>query len=160
MTTSNGGGPAPAGFPRQGGCRCGQVRFTLSGPPLISMACHCTGCQRMTGSAFSLSVGFAEDGFEVTRGEPVIGGLHGATRHYFCPRCMSWMFTRPQGVEGFVNVRTTLLDNSEGLEPFVETMTREKLAWALTPAAERFEGMPAMADFGRLLRAYAERRGG
>lgn len=145
---------------REGGCRCDEVRFTVSGPPLITMACHCTGCQRMTGGAFSLSVLVAEDGFTVTQGEPVIGGLHGATRHYFCPRCLSWLFTRPEGVEGFVNLRTTMLDDPGGLDPFIETMTRERLAWATTTAVERYEGFPPPEDFGRLMSAYAEQGGG
>jgi hypothetical protein len=125
--------------------------------PVMTMACHCKGCQQMTGSAFSLSALVPSEGFAVTAGQPVIGGLHGATRHYFCPRCMSWMFTRPQGVEAFVNVRTTLLDDPTGLDPFIETMTAEKLAWAVTPAVESFEGFPMQADFGRLMQAYASR---
>ena len=49
----------------------------FTAPPLLTMACHCTGCQRMTGSAFSLSAAFPSDGFTVTQGDPVIGGLHG-----------------------------------------------------------------------------------
>src|SRR5690606_35371104 len=45
-------------------------------------ACHCAGCQRMTASAFSLSAAIPTDGFEVTKGESVKGGLHGdETRH-------------------------------------------------------------------------------
>ena len=63
------------------------------------MACHCTGCQRMTASAFSLSALYPSSGFEVTEGRPVIGGLHGPARHFFCPHCMSWLFTRPEGTE-------------------------------------------------------------
>ena len=62
---------------RDGGCRCGQATFRVHGAPVITMACHCTGCQRMTASAFSLSVAIPSDGFEATHGEPVIGGLHG-----------------------------------------------------------------------------------
>jgi len=39
-------------------------------------------------------------GFEVTRGEPVIGGIHGPeAHHYFCPYCMTWMFTKPEGMD-------------------------------------------------------------
>jgi hypothetical protein len=82
------------------------------------MACHCTGCQRMTASAFSLSAGFPSEGFTVTKGEPVIGGLHGATRHYFCPHCMSWMFTRAEGFDWFVNLRATMLDDPSWFTPF------------------------------------------
>jgi hypothetical protein len=54
----------------------------------------------------------------VTKGEPVIGGLHGATRHYFCPHCMSWMFTRAEGFDWFVNLRATMLDDPSWFTPF------------------------------------------
>jgi hypothetical protein len=52
----------------------------------------------MSASAFSLSIGIPSEGFDVTEGEPVTGGLHGPTRHFFCARCLSWMFTRPEGM--------------------------------------------------------------
>lgn len=140
---------------RNGGCRCGQLRFAVTEAPAITMACHCLGCQRMTASAFSLSALIPDAAFKVMQGEPVIGGLHGATRHFFCPHCMSWLFTRPEGVEGFVNVRTTMFDDPSDLEPFVETMTAEKLHWATTPATVSFERFPAPEEFGPLLQAYA-----
>ncbi|MDP3174465.1 MAG: GFA family protein [Phenylobacterium sp.] len=70
-------------LPWTGACRCAQVRLTISAPPLLTMACHCTECQKMTSSAFSLSAAIPADGFAVVQGEPVIGGLHGASRHYF-----------------------------------------------------------------------------
>ena len=44
----------------------------LSARPLITMACHCTGCQRMTASAFSLSALYPSGGFEVTEGERIV----------------------------------------------------------------------------------------
>lgn len=147
-------------FTRDGGCRCGQVRFTISAPPLITMACHCTGCQKMTSSAFSLSVLTLSTGFAVTQGEPVLGGLHGATRHFFCPHCKSWMFTRPDGAEHLVNVRTTLLDDPSGLDPYMETMTAEKLPWAVTPAVESFEGFPPVEAYGPMMEAFAGGRSG
>ena len=144
-------------FILKGGCRCGQVRFAITAPPLLTMACHCTGCQRMASSAFSLSVAIPSDGFAVTEGEPVIGGLHGATRHYFCPHCMSWMFTRPEGMDWFVNVRATMLDDPSWFAPFVETFTREKLPWATTPAVHGFETFPPMEAYEGLLKEYAEK---
>ena len=142
-------------LPWTGGCRCGQVRLRITTPPLLTMACHCTGCQRMTASAFSLSAAIASDGFAITKGEPVIGGLHGATRHYFCPHCLSWLFTLPERVDEFVNIRTTLLDNVPGLEPFIETCTREKLPWAVTPAVHSFEMFPAQKEYAGLVEEYA-----
>ena len=140
---------------RLGGCRCGQVRFALSAPPLITMACHCTGCQRMTGSAFSLSVAIPSQGFSVTHGDPAIGGLHGPTRHYFCPHCMSWLFTRPEGFDAFVNVRAAMLDDASDFVPFVETMTSEKLPWATTPAVHSFANFPPLDRYQSLAEQYA-----
>lgn len=140
-----------------GGCRCGRVRFRVSAQPLLAMACHCTGCQRMTGSAFSLSAAIPVDGFAVTKGEPVIGGLHGASRHYFCPHCMSWLFTRPEGIDWFVNIRPTMLDVSTSFPPFIETFTSEKLPWATTAAVHSFETFPPFEAYEELTREYAQR---
>ena len=98
-------------LPSEGGCRCGQVRLKINAKPILTMACHCTGCQKMSSSAYSLSVAIPSDGFEITKGEPVIGGLHGASKHYFCGYCMSWMFTRPEGLDWFVNLRPTFPDS-------------------------------------------------
>lgn len=143
-------------LPWEGGCRCGQVRIKVSAPPLLTLACHCTGCQRMSSSAFSLSAAIPAEGFKATKGEPVIGGLHGATRHYFCPRCMTWMFTRPEGMDWFVNLRTTMLDDPRGLAPFVETWTGEKLAFAETGAAHSYKTLPPMEAWEGLMKDYVE----
>ena len=96
-------------LPLEGGCRCGQVRIRIEAPPMLTMACHCTGCQKMSSSAYSLSAAIPSSGFSVIKGDPVIGGLHGASKHYFCPHCMSWIFTRPEGIDEFVNIRPTML---------------------------------------------------
>ena len=142
-------------LPLEGGCRCGQVRFRIDAAPLITMACHCRGCQQMTASAFSLSALVPAAAFALTAGEPVVGGLHGPTRHLFCPWCMSWVFTRPEGADGLVNVRATLLDDVAWFSPYMETFTQEKLPWASTPAVRSFEGFPALKDYDELLKAYA-----
>ena len=145
-------------LPWEGGCRCGQVRFKVSAAPILTMACHCTGCQKMTASAFSLSAAIPSLGFEVTAGEPVIGGLHGAeVHHYFCPHCMSWMFTKPEGMDWFVNVRTAMLDGGVELPPFLETYTSEKLSWVTTPAQHSFPEFPPMETYQELTKAYLER---
>jgi hypothetical protein len=142
-------------LPWDGGCRCGQVRLRISARPILTMACHCTGCQRMTASAYSLSAAIPSAGFEVTQGEPVIGGLHGASRHYFCPHCMSWLYTRADGLDWFVNLRVTMLDEPAAFVPFLETYTRERLPWATTPAVHSFPGLPDFAAYEALSNEYA-----
>lgn len=143
-------------LPVEGGCRCGRVRLRLTAYPLLTMACHCTGCQRMTASAFSLSAAIPTSGFSVVQGETVIGGLHGASQHHFCAWCMSWLFTRPDGVDWFVNVRSTMLDEPAWwATPFMETWAAEKLPWATTRALHTFERLPANDAYPALLAAFA-----
>lgn len=139
----------------EGECRCGRVRFRVTGEPLMTMACHCTGCQRMTASAFSLSSLYPSEAFTVVAGDPVTGGLRGATRHCFCPDCMSWLFTRPEGLDAFVNVRSTMLDDARTYRVFMETFTSEKLPWAETGAVRSFERFPSAESFPELLADYA-----
>lgn len=67
-------------LPWDGGCLCGGVRFRINAAPLLTMACHCTGCQKLSASAHSLSIAVPREGFAVTKGQLVTGGLHGAHR--------------------------------------------------------------------------------
>jgi hypothetical protein len=147
-------------LPRDGGCLCGQVRFRITAPPLLTMACHCKGCQRLTASAYSLSAGIPSDGFELLQGNPVIGALHGEHRHFFCDHCKSWLFTRPNGMDWFVNVRSTMLDDASDFStPFVETAASEKLPWVKTPVAHSFDGFPEMDAMMKAVEDFAARGG-
>lgn len=144
-------------LPWKGGCRCGKVRLEISAPPLLTMACHCTGCQKMSSSAYSLSAAIPADGFEIIEGEPVPGGCDPSVGHHFCADCMTWMFTRPAGVDWFVNLRPTMLDDPRWFAPFIETYTGEKLPWATTPAAHSFAKFPPMEAYESLLAEFARR---
>jgi len=53
-------------LPLTGGCTCEAVRFEITALPLLVYACHCTECQRWSGSAFSLSMPVKADSFSVT----------------------------------------------------------------------------------------------
>ena len=140
---------------RTGQCSCGKVTFAFDGPVLLTAACHCRGCQRMSGSAFSLSTGTALSQFRLTRGEAVIGGLRGQTRHYFCDFCKSWLYTTLEAVGDFVNIRMPMLDDVPTAPPFVETYTAEGFPWAKTGAAHSFAGLPDMAEYGVLMAQFA-----
>ncbi|MCY1010809.1 GFA family protein [Nannocystis pusilla] len=144
-------------LPWTGGCRCDRVRFRVTTPPLVTMACHCRGCQRMTASAFSLSLLMLSEGFALTAGEPAIGGLHGPNRHFHCPHCKSWLFTRPDGMDHLVVVRPTMLDDHAWFVPFIETATSEKLPWASTPAKHSFPDLPPPEQYGPLMQEFAAR---
>ncbi len=147
-------------LPLEGGCRCGEVRFRLTAPPLIECACHCPGCQRMSSSAYSLTAICPAPGFEITQGSPVLGGLRDPELpHFFCGNCMTWMFTRPAALPVAVNLRPTLLDNATWFAPFMETFTKTRLPWVSTGAVRSFDAFPPMDGFEQILEEYRAWRG-
>jgi hypothetical protein len=127
----------------------------ISVPPVMTMACHCTGCQKLSASAFSLTAMVPATGFEVLSGEPQVGALHGASQYYYCPNCLNWLFTRPAGFDFAVNVRPTMFGVPEWSTPFVETFTSEKLYWAETGATHSFPAYPPPERYGALMGEYA-----
>ena len=52
----------------EGGCSCGRVRYRLASAPMFVNCCHCTWCQRETGSAFVINAIIETDRVELTRG--------------------------------------------------------------------------------------------
>jgi hypothetical protein len=76
----------------QGGCLCGKVRFTLKQAPLRTFACHCTFCQRVTGSSFYAESIFQRDAVHFNDGElrqyeHVSDGSKKKVVVHFCPTC-------------------------------------------------------------------------
>ncbi|MFV0410200.1 MAG: GFA family protein [Paracoccus sp. (in: a-proteobacteria)] len=138
-----------------GTCRCGQVKLSVTDAPVATFACHCTGCQRMTASAFSLSALYPQDALTV-EGDTVLGGIKGDLRHHFCP---SWLYTTADIMDPFVNIRTTMFENGPALTvPFIECWTDEKLPWTQTGARHAYPGFPPEEAFMELLSEYAASR--
>ena len=52
-------------FYQEGGCHCGALRYAVSKPPLATYVCHCTDCQRISGSAFNISIVFPSDSVSI-----------------------------------------------------------------------------------------------
>ncbi|KAK7063887.1 Mss4-like protein [Favolaschia claudopus] len=77
-----------------GACFCGSVSYTVTGKPKLSAFCHCTRCQRLSGSTFIWTIHFPAPAFTWTHLEPhtaaldsyVTDGKPWKTR-YRCKRC-------------------------------------------------------------------------
>ena len=132
------GFPLPLG----GGCRCGRIRYRVTAEPRFLFACHCTDCQQMTASAFSLGMAVPAEGF-VPEGE-----LHcwekradsgGWSRAYRCPDCAVWTHTLTEKAPAFAIVRPITLDDHGWVRPVAQIFTRSALPWALMPVQFTYE---------------------
>ena len=129
----------------QGGCLCGAVRYTISGEPAASLVCHCTHCQKQSGSAFSTILGAAEGAVEVA-GTPASYVDHGesgkAVERQFCGTCGSPLFSRVAVSPGMLWVKAGTLDDPAGFMPAAHIWTRSKQCWVETGDLPAFATNP------------------
>jgi hypothetical protein len=117
---------------RKGGCLCGAVRYVVKGEPRAVALCHCTHCQRQSGSIFSFNLVIREADYEQA-GETMIdvdkGDSGQAVYRHFCGRCGSPILAKIAEAPGKVVVKAGTLDNMEGLEPRTEIYTKHAVKW-------------------------------
>ena len=112
----------------------------------------------MTSGPFSLSSLYPVAAFSVTQGKTVRGGLGTGPDHHCCPKCFSWIYTVPDGMDEFVNVRSALLDDFTGHAPFAEFYLDEGLPYMSSGAAHSFAMAPDTAGFTQLMQDFAKLR--
>jgi hypothetical protein len=122
---------------RKGGCLCGAVRYALKGEPRAISVCHCTHCQKQSGSPFSLNLVMREADYEQS-GETMVYADTGDSGHpvyrHFCGRCGSGIMVKTSLLPGKVVVKAGTLDSIEGLQPKIEIYTDHAAEW-LAPVA-------------------------
>src|SRR3981189_2439498 len=80
-------------LPQTGGCQCGKIRYEITEAPQLVYTCHCTDCQRLTSSAFSLGIVVAESAFRLSGIEPRprqrMADSGRSNTRWVCPDCGS-----------------------------------------------------------------------
>jgi hypothetical protein len=129
-----------------GGCSCGEVRYRLKGQPMFVHCCHCTDCQRQTGSAFVLNALYEADRVELQGAAPVPVTMptESGLPHdiYRCPKCQIAVWSTYGGRPQVRFVRVGTLDDAAALAPDVHIYTRSKVPWVRLP-----EGVPAFEAY-------------
>jgi hypothetical protein len=135
-------------LPQTGGCQCGALRYEITQAPQLVYTCHCTDCQRITSSAFSMALVLPAEAFRLIKGEPqeiqrtADSGL--VRTRWTCSKCGSWISAGPRPGSTVRNVRGGTLDDTSWLRPTVHFWTRTKQPWVALPEGDqRFETQPA-----------------
>lgn len=121
-------------FPITGTCNCGAVQVEVSEPFIGSSYCHCTRCQRRTGTAASASARVRESAFRIVRGSEQIRSWKPAdgAGKFFCGVCGSALYSQVPGA-GVVGVRLGLLDADPGIRPTFRQYTAYAASWEPIP---------------------------
>ncbi len=118
-----------------GGCLCGAVRYSTAAEPAMIAVCHCTDCQKQSGSAFSVNVvvpndQITMDGETLTRFD-VTGASGQTVSRYFCNRCGSPLTTVPEAFGGLAVIKAGTLDDSSWVKPGIQIWCDSAQDWGL-----------------------------
>ena len=130
-----------------GGCTCRTVRYRMTSRPLFVNCCHCTWCQRETGSAFAINAMIEADRVVLLRGEVDVVDTPSASgkgqRIARCPKCRIALWSHyPNGGDAIRFVRVGTLDEPGRLPPDVHIFTTTKQPLVVLPP-----GTPVVAEY-------------
>ena len=114
---------------------CGGVRFELSEPPEYASYCHCTRCQRRTGTAVAISARPVSGSFRLTDGADLVAfyspdeGFEKA----FCSSCGSALFSRNPENHDQMAVRMGAFDSDPGVRPSFRQFVAYAAPWEPIP---------------------------
>jgi hypothetical protein len=129
-------------LPLTGGCNCGAVRFELTETPVRAGYCHCTRCQRRTGTAASSSAIANSGTFRIVSGEDHVRRWNagdGADKA-FCGTCGSALFGQHPESPEFINVRMGSFDSDPGVRPMGRLHVASAAVWEPIPD----DGLPRL----------------
>ena len=135
-------------LPLTGGCLCGKIRYEITEAPQLTYTCHCTDCQHLTSSAFSMAIAVNDRAFHLTGIEPrllhAIADSGRVKTRWVCPECGCWICGASSSDEGLRRVRSGTLDDTSWLRPTAHFWTRSKQPWVALPEGDQiFATQPA-----------------
>jgi hypothetical protein len=135
--------------PITGGCACGAVRYEVSEPFVSSNYCHCTRCQRRTGTGSSANGRAAPGSLKLVKGADLVrswdpGG--GGFEKCFCSNCGSALFSRDPASGETYGVRLGTVDGDPGIRPEQHQFTDYAAVWEPIPD----DGLPRFPESSRV----------
>ncbi len=127
-----------------GACACGAVRFEVTAPFASALYCHCTRCQRRTGTAASANARVATESFRVLAGADRVRCWKPETgaEKFFCGDCGSALYSRNPASPDVTGVRLGAIDGDPGIRP----QGRQYVAYAASWEAIPDDGLPRSAE--------------
>jgi hypothetical protein len=131
-------------LPLTGGCGCGAVRFEVTAPLTGSVYCHCTRCQRRTGTGASPSGRVAPGSVRVLAGEEHVRRWtpDGGFEKVFCSTCGSALFAADPETGEIRSVRLGAFDADPGVRPQARQFVAYAAPWEPIPD----DGLPRFPE--------------
>ncbi|WP_296038999.1 GFA family protein [uncultured Agrobacterium sp.] len=116
-----------------GQCHCGNVRYEAEADPEHVVICHCTDCQRLTGSPYRVTLRAKRQDISLTGAEPKLyrkKAENGNVRlMHFCSDCGAPLFSSAEQETGTWGIRWGSINERAALEPHVQIWARSRAKW-------------------------------
>jgi hypothetical protein len=122
-------------LPLTGGCLCGGVRFEVTEPLVSASYCHCTRCQRRTGTAAAASGRIAPGSMRIVSGEELVrlykppDGFGKA----FCSACGGALWSQSPDDPELRSIRLGTFDSDPGIRPSYRQFVAYAVPWEPIP---------------------------
>ena len=122
-------------LPLTGGCLCGSVRYEIDEPLVSSGYCHCTRCQRRTGTAAAPSARIAPGSLRIVAGEELVRCWQPdkGFAKCFCSNCGGALWSRDPHDPNVIGVRLGTFDGDPGIRPSHRTYVNYAAVWEPIP---------------------------
>jgi hypothetical protein len=122
-------------LPLSGRCGCGAVSFEVTAPPVSAHYCHCTRCQRRSGTAASANARLRPGSFRILAGADRLAAWkpQGGFEKWFCADCGSALFSRDPHDPERVSVRLGALDGDPQIRPAMRQFVAYAAPWEAIP---------------------------
>jgi len=133
-------------IPLYGSCQCGAITYTVGAGPLFTYACHCSSCQKRTGSAFSLGLLIATEAMELKGALTAwsrVSEQGNTNTRYSCASCGNIIYGVGDSNPELAKLQAGTLEDTSAVEPEVHIWTSRKQPWLILPDRVRqFETQP------------------
>lgn len=128
---------------RTASCSCGQLTVTVEGEPYAVSMCHCTACQRRSGSPFGVGAYYKADQVKVTgdhREWSRRGTSGGLLTNHFCPTCGSNIFWTTEYHPDGMGIAVGAFADPDFPGPIRSVWEAHRHTWVAPPTNDRFVG--------------------
>jgi hypothetical protein len=118
--------------PYTGGCQCGSVGYVVTAEPIRVSACHCTECQRQSGSAFAMSMLLKKDSLTAKQFTRIADSGNELTC-VFCPGCGVRIYHALQSAPDLLALKPGTLAGTNWLRPDSFIWMKSSQGWVPVP---------------------------
>lgn len=130
-----------------GSCLCGAIRYTVSQPITELRVCHCTNCQKTSGTGGSVNAPIPASAFKLTQGTlKRYAGKADSGRtlyRFFCGDCGAPIYSQRETTPETIALRIGTIDSPPPMQITAHIWTKSKRPWShIESGAKQFEGQP------------------